>query len=176
MALQATAQVANVAGAIQKYVNDQLAATFPNAIDFGGGIDFTDASLVEWLQVRLLEPARPDDGIGPRAPKGASDSDNPYGREMFHLLNLNIFVRPKKLAVASRSNLRLWTLRDTVVGKFTPVSSKIEVKNYAGDSASLGYLVVEALDADRPVSDPGKEPELLQHNIVVAFRWTEQWT
>ncbi len=176
MTQQATAKIANVKGSIQQYIATQLAATFAlptGDIDYGGGVDFADSVLTWWLQVRLLEPARSEDGVGPRAPKSATDSDHPYGREMYHLLNLNIFVRPRKLS--PRNNVKLETLRDTVVDKFVPVSTRIEVKNYSGDSASLGYLVVEALDADRPVSDV-TEPELLQWNLVIALRWTEMWT
>lgn len=174
MGYQAGAKLANVVGSVQAYINTHLATTFPSAIDFGGGMEFSDVSKAFWLQVRLLEPARPEEMIGPRAPKGVLDEDNPFGREMFHLINLNIFVRPKMLS--PRNNLKLWQLRDVVVNKFMPVLSLIEVKNYTGDSASLGYLIVEALDADRPVpGDVGQEAELLQHNLVVSCRWHEFW-
>lgn len=178
MALQANAKLANIEGSLRQYVNSTLGATFSSgaAIDWGGGEPFLDTDYAEWLQMRLLDPARPDHLIGPRSAGGF------YAREMFHMLALNIFVRPAKLATFN--SLRLHTLRDTVVGVFTPLTA-IPVLDYAGSSAALGHLVVDAFDADHAISsgvrvgpDGGevREVELQQWTLTVALRWVEEWS
>ena len=71
--------------------------------------------------------------------------------------------------------------RDAVAGAFTWPTA-VPVYDYAGDAGSLGNLVVERWDADRPVPTldvrrgAGGEQELLQWNLVVALRWVEDWT
>lgn len=175
MPLNPDAKIANIEGSLRQYVNTKLATTFSSgvAIDYGGGEPFDDTAYSEWLQVRLLDPARPTSMMGPRV--GALITAEPYfGREMFHMLNLNIFVRPAKLSTAN--SLRLQTLRDTVMGFFMPVQ-QIAVLDYADASASLGNLVVDTIAADRSIraSAPGGENELLQWNIVLSLRWTESW-
>ena len=173
MPLNADAKIANVEGSLRDYVNTKLAATFSSgaAIDYGGGEPFDDTAYSEWLQVRLLDPARPASMMGPRL--GALVTTEPYfGREMFHMLNLNVFVRPAKLATAN--SLRLQTLRDTVMGFFMPLQ-QIAVLDYASASASLGNLVVDTIVADRSIRAVG-ENELLQWNVLVSLRWTESWS
>ena len=165
--LDPTAQAAVVHGSLREYVVTKLGATFSAhaAIDLGGGEPFDDKAYAEWLQVRVLDPARPARMDGPRMPEGY------LGRELFHMLNLNIFVRPAKLATSN--SLRLQVLRDTVVRFFVP-NARILVKDYQSDSVTLGHLVVFEIDADRQILDE-KENELLQWNLVVALRWSERW-
>jgi len=86
------------------------------------------------------------------------------------MLNLNIFIRPAKLGTLS--TLRLQTLRDTVLVYFRPLT-KIRVKDYAGDSATIGNLLMQTIAADRLVMAPTREQELLQWNLTLAFRWSE---
>lgn len=174
MAIQASAKMANIAGSIYAYVNTQLGSTFSSgaAIDYGGGVPFNDKAYDEWLQVRVLEPARPRQLLGPRAPKATGDTDPPYGQELFHLLSLNIFVR--HAALATVNFLRLQTLRDAVLNKFT-VQTTIAVSDYAGDNSSLGNLVVEAIEVDGPVHDP-ERTDLLQWHLGLTLRWVETWT
>ena len=161
--LEASAKVANLEGSIRQYIADNLTATF-STIDYGSGQPFEDTVLSEWLQVRLLESARPVSMDGPRAPDGL------LGRELFVMLNLNIFIRPAKLGTLS--TLRLQTLRDTVLVYFRPLT-KIRVKDYAGDSATIGNLLMQTIAADRLVMAPTREQELLQWNLTLAFRWSE---
>jgi hypothetical protein len=195
VALYPDAKWANVEGSLRQYVQTQLGSTFQGVvagdrIDFGGGPAFQDSALPEWLQVRLMEPARPsvldgprgsggtktvvvDIGAGPQTWEVGDGSTPPYAREMYHMLNLNIFVRPAKLATLN--SLRLATLRDAVVAKFIP-PRVIPATDYAGGAGLMGNMVVAGIDADRPIPNPEREHELLQHNIVVALRWTETWT
>lgn len=164
--LEATAKLANLEGSIRQYVSDNLAATFSSgaAIDYGSGEPFLDVSRSEWLQVRLLDSARPKNLEGPRGPDGN------FARELFVMLNLNIFIRPAKLSTLN--SLRLQTLRDTVRVYFTH-PTRIRVKDYAGDSSTLGYLICHDVEADRQISDPAKEQELLQWNMIISLRWSE---
>lgn len=176
MPLNPDAKIANIEGSLRQYVDTKLAATFSSgaAIDYGGGEPFDDTAYSEWLQVRLLDPARPVSMMGPRL--GALVTSEPYfGREMFHMLNLNIFVRPAKLATAN--SLRVQTLRDTVMGFFMPMQ-QIAVADYADASAALGNLVVDAIAADRAIRSPapGGENELLQYTLLLSLRWTESWS
>ena len=169
MALHAEAKRANVEGSVRHYVVSNLSATFTSgdAIDLGGGEKFDDTLYAEWLQVRLLEQAAPRGMESPRLREGH------YGRELWHLLNLNIFVRPGKLTTFN--SLRLQTLRDTVLAFFTP-GTRVAVKDYAGDSQTLGYLYCERADRDGPVADPQRENELLQWQLLIAMRWSETWS
>lgn len=176
MPLNPDAKMANIEGSLRQYIATKLNATFSsgNAVDYGGGEPFDDTAYSEWLQVRLLDPARPRSMMGPRV--GALITSEPYfGREMFHMLNLNIFVRPAKLSTAN--SLRLQTLRDTVMGFFMPLQ-QIAVVNYAGASTSLGNLVVDAIVVDRSIRapTPGGENELLQWNLLLSLRWMESWS
>jgi len=164
----ALGKLANIEGSLRQYIVDNLSGTFSsgNAIDFGGGEPFDDTQHAEWLQVRLLEPARPDVMLGPRDPDGL------LAREYFVMVNLNIFIRPAKVAIPN--SLRLQTLRDIVVRYFTP-NTKISVKDYAGDSATLGQLLLDRIDADRWVPQPTLQDQLLQWNFILSFRWIERW-
>lgn len=165
--LDPTARAANIVGSLREYIANQLGSTFSSgaAIDFGGGEPFDDKTYAEWIQVRILDPARPPRMAGPRAPGGV------FGRELFHMLNLNIFVRPRKLATPN--SLRLQSLRDTVVAYFVP-NARIPVRDYQSDTATLGHLMVFELDADRQILDEN-ETELLQWNLLVSLRWSECW-
>ena len=167
--LQATARAANIVGSVQEYISTELAAVFPVAskMHFMGGPPFNDDALDEWLQLAMLEPARPIDLVGPRGPQA-----DELAQEMYWLLNLNLFVRPSKLS--SPNNLRLWTLRDAVIVKFMP-NTRISVMDYSADKMHIGNLVCFEILADRPVADPGRQ-ELVQHNLVISLRWTETWT
>ena len=167
MALKAIAKAENVIRSLQNYVQTQLGATFQGAaagdrIDWGGGVPFNDADLPEWLQPRLLAAVRPDGLRGPR------DQAGDRGNELHWLYNLNIFVRPHDAA----NNFRILTLRDTVLDAFK-VGTGITVTDYAGDSSTLGVLFSEGPDEDRPIVDPQRAEELLQHNLVIPLRWVE---
>lgn len=171
MTLNADAKIANIEGSLRQYVATNLAGTFSAgvAIDYGSGEPFDDTAYSEWLQVRLLDPARPASMMGPRS----TGSTFPYGRDMFHVLSLNIFVRPAKLTTAN--SLRLQTLRDTVIGFFTPLTV-IAITDYADASAALGNIVVDTIAVDRLISSPARENELLQWNLMLSLRWHESWT
>ncbi|HSE47192.1 MAG TPA: hypothetical protein VLA89_17870 [Gemmatimonadales bacterium] len=179
MGLDENAKAANVVGSIQQYFEDQLATVLNSsaaAIDYGGGQPFKDSSLAEWIQVRVLEPARPDLLEGPFAGRASgSASPDARGQEMFWLVNINCFVRPAKLVPFT--NLRTWQLRDTVLEPFK-VGTRIPVKDFADSTSTggetIGYLFSYRLLSDRPVYDPERE-DLIQHNLVVALRWTETW-
>ena len=162
-----TARRANVEGSIREHVRVMLASTFGSdygAIDYGGGEPFDDTQFAEWLQVRFLERAQHFVGHA---------NTTQMGRAYFVMLNLNIFVRPAKLATLN--TLRLTTLADSVRDVFQP-TQRIEVKNYAGDSASLGHLIVDDHERDSAVTPAEREQELQQWNLVVSLRWTELWT
>jgi len=160
-------KIAVIKGSIFKYIEDSLRPVFgTGAIDYGGGAPFNDASLSYWLQPRVMEPARPTTLIGP------TSEGNLFGREMYHMLNLNIFVRPAKVSPSNRFQLE--TLRDATIPYFQ-YPSRIPVRDYSTDSATIGNLVAYDIIADRPVPAPDKEQELLQWNMVVALRWTEEW-
>lgn len=167
MALSADAKIANVEGSIREYVSTNLSSTFPSAIDYGGGQAFSDASLSEWLRVRLLAPARSPEMTGPFG------HDGKRAREMFHLLALNIFIRPAKLATLN--TLRLPTLRDTVAQYFEE-GTTILVKDYGADSGTIGNLFSVGFDLDQSIIDPGREAEILNWALIVALRWAETWT
>lgn len=164
--LDPTAKAAVVHGSVRQYAHTHLASTFSAgaAIDYGGE-PFNDTQYAEWVQVRLMQPARPARMDGPRAPEGY------FGRELFHMLSLNLFVRPAKLATPN--SLRLQTLRDVVAAYFVP-NTKIPVRDYADDSVTLGNLVVFETDADRQVMNE-REMELQQWNLMYSLRWSERW-
>lgn len=168
MPLDENAKAVNVVGSFQEYMQNTLAAVLNSsqpAIDYGGGLPFQDATLEQWIQVRMLAPARPEILSGPFAPGGAR------GQELRWVLNVNCFVRPAK--VSPFSNLTIWRLRDTVLDALMP-GTRIAVKDYDGTLETFGYLFVDTIMEDREVQDPLRT-ELLQHNLVLLLRWTETW-
>jgi len=57
-------------------------------------VPFNIAGRPTWLQVRLLEPARPDARMGPRGTIDALLSMGPaYAREIYHMLNIKHVIR-----------------------------------------------------------------------------------
>jgi hypothetical protein len=178
MGLDENAKAANVVGSIQAYFNDQLATVLNSSrstVDYGGGLPLKDDDLAEWVQVRVLEPARPE-ALGGFAGRGSGSGDaDARGQELFWLININCFVRPAKLVPFT--NLRTWQLRDTVLEPFK-VGTRIPVKDFNDPTTSggetIGYLFCDALMFDRPVYDPQRE-DVLQHNLVIRTRWTETW-
>jgi hypothetical protein len=180
MGLDENAKAANVVGSIQQYFEDQLASVLNSSrpsIDYGGGQPFKDDDLAEWVQVRVMEAARPESMIGPFAARGSGSGDpNSRGRELYWLLNINCFVRPAKLSPFT--NLRPWQLRDLVLEPFAE-GTRIPVKDYAdltsAGGETIGYLFCDQLMADRPVYDPARD-DLVQHNLLFALRWSESWT
>ena len=167
MALDPEAKAGNIKGSIKQYVSTALAATFVAArIDYGGGVQFSDAGLPEWLQVRVLEPARPATGLGP------FDGAGHFARDIYWVVNLNIFVRPAQQATLN--NLRLDVLRDAVLAAFSE-QTILPVSDYLGTSGALGNLVVFDVLRDAPVVDEERKAELLQHSLAVACRWRESW-
>ena len=177
MPLDENAKAANVVGSIQQYFEDTLAATLNSsnaAIDYGGGLPFRDQDLAEWFQVRALGPTRPIALQGPFAARGGTNPDS-RGAEVFWTLNVNIFVRPGKLVTFT--NLRLYSLRDMVLDGIRE-GTRIPVKDFADPTSqgneTIGYLFVDEILADRAIQDPAR-PDLLQHNVVMALRWTETW-
>lgn len=173
MGLDEGAKAANVVGSMQQYVQDSLGDVLNSsapAIDFGGGMPFHDAHLQQWIQVRMLAFARPMWGLGPFAGRAAADP-NARGQEGLWILNVNCFVRPYE--TAAFDNLAALRLRDTVLGAFMP-GTRVPVKDYIGTGETIGYLFCDSIQDDRAVPDPNEE--LLQHNLVFWFRWTETWT
>ena len=179
MGLDENAKLANIVGSIQQYFEDQLASVLNSskpAIDYGGGMPFKDSELTEWVQVRVLEPARPEILSGPFAGRasGSGDPDS-RGQELFFLVNINIFVRPQRLNPFT--NLRPWQLRDTVLDPLN-IGTRIPIKDFADPTTTggetIGYLFSDRLVADRPIYDPARE-DLVQHNLLIQFRWTETW-
>lgn len=177
MPLDENAKAANVVGSIQQFFEDALADVLnssASAIDYGGGLPFKDADLAEWAQVRALGPTRPQAMQGYFAHRGGSDPDS-RGAEVFWTLNVNLFVRPAKLVPFT--NLRLYTLRDLVLGVMRE-GTRIPVKDYADPlttgNETIGYLFVDEILADRAIQDPART-DLGQHNLVLALRWTETW-
>ena len=166
--LDPSARAENVVGSMQEYLAERLSAVFADNIDFGNGLPFNDAPLTAWLQVRMLAPARPIDLQGPRVARAGI-----FGNEIFWLLNLNTFVRPAR--VSPPNNLRIWTLRDAVLDVIAP-PAKVPVKDYQADSAIIGTLVSDEIMDDRMVTPPDRTDELIEHNFIVAWRWTEAWT
>lgn len=168
MSLDPTVRRANIDGSLRQYVSDNLNSTFASGdgIDFGGGEHFDDTARAEWLQVRVLSAATPRNLWSPRLRDGG------YAREMFHVLALNIFVRPGKQGTAN--SLRLQTLRDTVVNYFLP-GTRIAVKDYAGDSTTIGYLFCDDIPVDQLSGVVEQEQELLQWSLTISMRWSEQW-
>lgn len=167
MPLDPEAKAGNVKGSIQQYVDTSLSALFPGgAIDYGGGLPFSDATRAEWLQVRVLGPARPAALDGPRDQRGH------FAREVFWVVNLNLFVRPAQQTV--RNNLRLEALRDAVLAVFAE-QIIIPVTDYLGTSGALGNLVITEILRDQPVVDEARKAELIQHHVSCACRWVESW-
>ena len=168
MPLNENAKAANIIGSVQQYFNDSLAAVLNSSqpsIDYGGGQAFKDDILDQWVQVRMLAPARPAVLSGPFAPGGVR------GQELRWILNVNCFVRPGK--VIPFTNLKIWQLRDLVIERFMP-GTLITVKDYDGTQETIGYLFVDTIMDDRAMYDP-ERTELLQHNLVFLLRWTETW-
>lgn len=170
--LDATGRAANVIGSLQAYIWEKFdsasgevdASHLP--IDYGGGQSFSDTELSEWLQFRVTGNARP-----PRL-LGRYGNANDRGQELFWLLNLNVFVRPKKQT--SQNNLRVWGLRDVILGEIH-VGRTIEVRDHVGTGETIGVLFVDEVMADRQVFD-NTRVDLVQHNLVFALRWSEKWT
>lgn len=177
--LHETAKQANVVGSLYKYVTDELGDVLSSsaalmttpAIDYGGGAGFSDESYAEWIQVRPLGMARPAAMMGPYAHRVGEQDPNARGGEGFWLLNVNCFVRPAR--IEPQDFLRLWKLVDTVKAPLMP-GSRVVVKDHAGEGETVGYLFVDEIMEDRPVSDP-ERADLEQHNLVFALRWVETW-
>lgn len=169
-------KAANIVGSLQAYVDamlgDVLNSSAP-AIDYGGGMPFSDSALVQWVQLRVMAFARPLWGIGPYAARAGASADS-RGQEGFWLLNVNCFVRPQRTGTGAFDNLALWRLRDTIISAFMP-GTRVQVKDYVGTGETIGYLFMDEIQEDRAVPNPDRE-ELLQHNLVFLFRWTETWT
>lgn len=172
MALDPNAKLANIEGALRDYTATQLGSTFPVAqLDFEGE-PFDETAVDEWLQCRLLEPARPNVMAGPRAPASDGTTVNRFGQQLFHFWNLNVFVRPR----GQTNSLRLNTLRDTVMGAFMP-NTVIAVTDVAGGTGSLGKLIVDTFERDARVPTlPVTQDQLLQWSLLVSLRWCETWT
>ena len=174
MGLTAWSKIQNLRQSLDVYIQAQLASTFAepdSGIDFEG-VPFNDAGKREWLQVRLLEPVRPP-ALFHRQVSTTIEVGH-RGQSLILIVNLNIFVRPRLLAEASRT-YRLQALRDTVLDKFTEFT-KIDVTDYAGDSSALGKLVVDRIDLDRQITAPGVQDDLRQWSLGVECRWIEQYT
>lgn len=177
MALDENAKAANIAGSVQQYFQDQLGDVLNSsapAIDYGGGMPFNDAGLDQWVQVRLIAPARPERLSGPFASRAGGDF-NARGQELYWVLNVNCFVRPANMVPFT--NLSLWRVRDLVIEPFMP-GKTIPVKDYqdilSTGGETIGQLFVSSIMEDRAVDDPAR-PELFQHNLVFLLRWTETW-
>lgn len=174
MSLQANAKWDNILRSFNVYVNTNLAATFTkdvsgDAIDWDGS-EFNDAGYAFWLQPRLLEPARPE--VWSWRVTTAVESVV-RGQGTYIIANLNLFVRPLLLAASERS-VKMAQLRDTVLGVFHP-HSRIDVRDYAGDSSLLSSMKVDLISMDRAVTGPGLPDDLRQHVISPEMRWVEEW-
>lgn len=177
MGLDQNAHAANVVGSVQQFFQDSLGDVLNSsapAIDYGGGMPFQDLQLAQWVQVRVMAFARPVWGQGPFAERATGGDPGSRGQEGLWLLNVNCFVRPQRTGNVTLDNLAIWRLRDTVLGAFMP-GTRLAVKDYVGTQETIGYLFIDSLMEDREVQDPNR-PELLQHNLVFAIRWTETWS
>ena len=172
--LNQDALAANIVGSLQKYEESALEAALATThglptLDYGGGDQFQDGALHEWIQVRVVGPARPASMSGPYAPRVSAG--NTRGAEIYWILNINCFVRPAKQVPLN--NIRIWHLRDIVLGAFAE-GTLIPVKAWANTQEHIGNIIVDEILEDRPVSDPERS-DLVQHNIVLALRWSETW-
>mgnify|MGYP001565595227 CR=1 FL=1 len=173
MTQTAWSKLENIRRSLDVYVNAQLAATFAegdSGIDWEG-VPFDDAGKKEWLQPRLLEPARPR-ALFHRQISTSTDPGH-RGQTVIFILNLNIFVRLGLQTDTVRA-IRLHQLRDTVLSAFTE-HTKIDVTDYAGDSSVLGSLVVDRINLDRQITQPDLSEDLRQHALGVEMRWLERW-
>jgi len=159
--LGASAKLSNIKRSLDVYLYEH-AVLSSYAFDIGPPIPFSDASLAEWLQPRLLEPART------AAYQQVSSTQRGEGWTL--LVNVNIFVRPAAQTLAHR----LQQIRDAVIAVFTE-NTRIEVRDYEGSNTLVGHLVVDQIQTDRHVNDPARI-DLEQWNIVVALRWIADWT
>lgn len=159
-----------------EYVRAQLGATFQDRragdlIEYEG-VPFDDAGKKEWLSAHLLEPIRPTTGAFRRVSTTVDASLR--GQALIVLAQLNVFVRPALQAASVRA-FRLHTLRDTVLNVFQE-HTLIAVKDYAGDSTTLGNFVVDRINLDRQVTDPAVREELRQHVLGIEMRWLDRWS
>ena len=172
-ALDERALAANVVGSIQRHFRTQLVDVLNSSseppIDYGGGMPFADADLAEWVQLRPMAAVRPPWGLGP------FDVAAKRAHEQTWVINVNCFVRSGRQAtvLGSFTNLRIWMLRDLVLGACAP-GTTILVTDVLGTGETLGNLFVDEVMEDRRVYDPARE-ELEQHNLVLLARWTETW-
>ena len=164
MSLEPNARSSNILGAIQTYVYSTLGTYFGLTVDYGGGRPFVDTGLAEWVQVRLLGPARPALLVGPR------DAQGNLAQEIYWLVNINVFCRP----AMQSTNVRIFQLRDMVLEAFRE-GTTIDVEDVLGTTGHLGKLVVFQVE-DRPVEDEARKAELAQHWIRASARWLESWT
>lgn len=165
--LTAEGKLSNLKRSWDIYVQSKLAASFADAgqgLDFDGS-PFQDAGLREWIQPRLLGPARPPT----RAYRGV-DLDGTRGQGLILILQVNIFVRPVLQTVAHR----IHDLRDLVMGVFHE-HVKVPVVDYTGSKSTLGNMIVRRMVTDSEVS--GYSPILGANSDPSTSREDyRQWT
>ena len=184
MAVPAVSSIANVKRSFDVYINTQLAASF-NAADQGidwEGVPFNDAGLREWIQPRILGPARPEALFYRQVPAGLGLNSfghttviHPAGRGqgVIYIAQVNIFIRPaRELAVAQPAH-RIHQLRDLVLEKLREFTT-IRVLDYEGATNNvLGSMIVRRLNMDQEIPVDAAKEDFRQWCIGADAHWTE---
>ena len=167
--LLASAKLENLERSFDAFVDEAFAATFSAANNAGinyRGAGFDEGTLKEWIEPWLLGPARPDDGFGREVRPGVR------ARLVVPTLQINIFVRP---SMQTATIHRLAQLRDLVVAAM-PEGRVVRVRDYAGDSGTIGGLILDRVTLDQEIPAPGGAgaQDLRQWAYSITARWTEE--
>jgi len=157
--IDATARFENIEASLRAYVDTSLVTGQSMTID-RGHVTEDSSGWTEWVQPRLISVTR-------RKYHRQVDSTH-RGSTVFALFSLNIFLK----TADSTNAYRLYELRDLVAQYFT-INQAINLVDYAGESATVGTLVVDEIVTDREIPSPSPE-HIAQWNITVSLRWLEK--
>ena len=159
MTIDATARFENVEASLRVYVNTSLVTGQSMTIDWGR-VKEDSSGWTEWVQPRLISVTR--------RKYHRQVTSTLKGSTVFALFGLNIFLKTG----TSTNAYRLYELRDLVAQYFT-INQAINLVDYAGESATVGTLVVDEIVTDREIPSPSPE-HIAQWNITVSLRWLEK--
>ena len=159
MTIDATARFENVEASLRVYVDTSLVTGQSMTIDWGH-VKEDSGGWTEWVQPRLMATT------GRKHRRQVSATHR--GNTVFALFSLNVFLKTG----TSTNAYRLLELRDKV-SQYFQINQSINLVDYAGESATVGTLVVDEIVTDRPIPSPSPE-HIAQWNITVSLRWLEK--
>jgi hypothetical protein len=158
MALDKEAKVRNIKYSVERYLNDNLGATYTFQWE---GAPFESSGVTEWIQETVMIPGSGD--------YHRQVSDTQYGETKQPVINLNIFVNKEKTTYADRH----YQIRDVVFEHLT-IGSGVTLYDYAGGVTNVASQIMKVREIITDQSIPNDD--FFQWNLSVAIDWLQKWT